>query len=266
MDNRPIAVFDSGVGGLTSISAFKTLLPHEEIIYFGDTARAPYGSKSPDTIRSFSLQIADFLIKQNAKTLVAACNTVSSVALDEIKKEHPGIPVQGIIEPAAEEIASVCNSGNSIGIIGTVLTVRSRSYENALYALKGDLNVHSAACPAFVPLIEEGAIDSETMTEAIHHYLDRFIADNNIDTLVLACTHYPIIRSIIEKCFPALDIIDPSMALARAVKNQLTKNDMLGEKRKTEDIFCASDLSQDFINTMNRLNIKGDFTLRQHRF
>jgi glutamate racemase len=266
MDNRPIAIFDSGVGGLTSISAFKELLPHEEIIYFGDTARTPYGSKSPATICEFSLQIADFLVKQNAKTLVVACNTISSVALGEIKKAHPEVPVQGIIEPAAEEIASICTPDNSIGIIGTMVTVRSRSYENALYALKGNLDVHSTACPAFVPLIEEGATETETMIAAIHHYLDQFITDNKIDTLVLACTHYPIIRNTIEKCFPLLGIIDPSMALARALKNQLIKNDMLGEKRKTEDIFYASDLSQDFINMMNRLKIDGDFSLKQHRF
>ncbi len=266
MDNRPIAIFDSGVGGLTSIRAFKDLLPDEEIVYFGDTARTPYGSKSPSAICEFSLQIADFLVRQNAKILVIACNTISSVAIDEIKKAHRGIPVQGIIEPAAEEIASVCTPENFIGIIGTMVTVRSRAYENALHELKDNLNVHSQACPAFVPLIEEGAIETDAMTSTIHHYLDRFIAENKIDTLVLGCTHYPIIRNTIEKCCPGLNIIDPSMALAQAVKKLLTKNSMLGEKRETNDIFYASDLSQDFISIMNRLMIDGNFSLREHRF
>lgn len=266
MDNRPIGVFDSGVGGLTSINALKSVLPKENIIYFGDTARAPYGSKTPAAICQFSLQIADFLVDQGAKMLVIACNTITSVALAEIKKAHPDIPVQGIIEPAAADIAELCTPDNSIGIIGTMVTTQSRAYENALYAHKGNLNVHSMACPAFVPLIEEGAVESDTMETTVHRYLDNFVANNKIDTLVLGCTHYPIIRSVIDRCSPGLNIIDPSMSLAQAAKKVLEEKDMLADRKTTKNVFYASDLSPDFINMMNRLGIDGNFSVEQHRF
>jgi len=266
MDNRPIGIFDSGVGGLTSIKAFREVLPNENIIYFGDTARAPYGSKSPAVVCRFSLQIADFLVSKGAKILVIACNTITSVALGEIKKAHPDIFVQGIIEPAAEEIASKCTPENSIGIIGTMVTTQSRAYENALYSFKGNLNVHSLACPAFVPLIEEGAIETETMETTVHRYLDNFVGNNKIDTLVLGCTHYPIIKGVIDKCSPGLNIIDPSMALANAAKKALVEKGLESDKKTGKDIFFASDLSPDFINMMNRLGIDGDFAVEQHRF
>ncbi|MCQ2552286.1 MAG: glutamate racemase [Clostridia bacterium] len=267
MDNRPIGVFDSGVGGLTSINALNEVLPDESIIYFGDTARTPYGSKSPRTICEFSLQIADFLEKQGVKMLIIACNTITSVALKEIQKAHPTMLVQGIIEPAAQEVAKVCNKDNSVGIIATMVTTQSRAYENALHALKGDLNVHSQACPAFVPLIEEGAIESETMDTTIHHYLDSFVEQHKIDTLVLGCTHYPIIKKEIEKCCPSIKtIIDPSMALAEAAERMLGIHDMLAEKKTQKNIFYASDLSADFVNMINRLGITGDYRLEQHSF
>ncbi len=266
MDNRPIGVFDSGVGGLTCMSAFKQVLPEENLIYFGDTARAPYGSKTPAAICRFSLQIADFLVSQGAKMLVIACNTITSVALSEIKKAHPDIPVQGIIEPAAEEIANQCTPENSIGVIATMVTTQSRAYENALHTFKGNLNVHSMACPAFVPLIEEGAVESETMEITVHRYLDNFVANNKIDTLVLGCTHYPIIKKMIDRCCPGLNIIDPSMSLAKASEKLLLEKNMLAERKSTKNVFYASDLSPDFINMMNRLGIDGDFSVEQHRF
>lgn len=267
MDNRPIGVFDSGVGGLTSINSFTKILPDENIIYFGDTARAPYGSKSPKAICDFSVQIADFLVEQGAKALVIACNTITSTALVEIKKAHPEVLVQGIIEPSAREIARTCTPENSIGIIGTMVTVSSKAYERALYGIRGDLNVHALACPAFVPLIEEGAVESETMELTIHHYLDNFTKVYNLDTLVLGCTHYPIIRGIIEKLYPQLNIIDPSEALALTTKKLLEEHDMLSDGSvPRKNIFYASDLSADFVNMLNRLGIDGNFAIEQHRF
>ena len=266
MDKRPIGIFDSGVGGLTSIKAVRELMPNESIIYFGDTARAPYGAKTPAAVCEFSLEIADFLVSQGAKILVIACNTITSVALKEIQKAHPDIYVQGIIEPAADEIAKHCNEKNSIGIIGTMVTIQSRAYENALMARNGMLSVHSTACPAFVPLIEEGAIESDTMEMTVHRYLDNFVVNNKIDTLVLGCTHYPIIKNVIDKCCPGLDIIDPSMALAGAAKAALDERCLAAEKKTGKDVFYASDLTPDFINMMNRLGIDGDFSVEQHRF
>lgn len=266
MDKRPIGIFDSGVGGLTSINAVRQVMPNENIIYFGDTARAPYGAKTPADVCRCSLQIADFLVSKGAKILVIACNTITSVALGEIRKAHPDIYVQGIIEPAADEIAARCTEKNSVGVIATMVTTQSRAYENALMQRKGSLNVHSLACPAFVPLIEAGAVESETMEMTIHKYLDDFISMYGIDTLVLGCTHYPIIKGMIDKCCPGLDIIDPSMALATAAKKALEERDLLSDAKTGEDVFYASDLTPDFTGMMDRLGIDGNYRVEEHSF
>ena len=265
MDDRPIGIFDSGVGGLTSINAFSEVLPHESIIYFGDTARAPYGTKSPRTVRAFSVEIADFLVCQGAKMLVAACNTTSSIALDAIRSKQPGMPVQGIIEPCAEKIARECTKDNSIGVIATPVTVASKAYETNIHRINPELSVHALACPAFVPLIESGAYENGGMDSTVQHTLDGFIKDNNIDTLVLGCTHYPIIRGIIEKLYPGLAIIDPSYALAERVKNVLAEEGLAASEWPGRRTFYASDLSQKFLGVIDLLGISGDYVLEQHR-
>ena len=265
MDDRPIGIFDSGVGGRTSINAFSEVLPHESIIYFGDTARAPYGTKSPRTVRAFSVEIADFLVCQGAKMLVAACNTTSSIALDAIRSKQPGMPVQGIIEPCAEKIARECASDNSIGVIATPVTVASKAYETNIHRLNPELNVHALACPAFVPLIESGAYENGDMDTTVQHTLDGFIRENNIDTLVLGCTHYPIIRGIIEKLYPGLTIIDPSYALAERVKSVLEEEGLAASEWPGRRTFYASDLSQKFLGVIDLLGISGDYVLEQHR-
>ena len=264
MDDRPIGIFDSGVGGLTSINAFSEVLPHESIVYFGDTARAPYGTKSPATVRAFSREIADFLVKQGAKILVAACNTSSSIALDAIKEDHPDIPVVGVIKPCAARIAEVCTPENSIGVIATPVTVESGAYEKEIRKLSQELNVHSIGCSAFVPLIESGAFNTPAMDAAIKHTLDEFIRENQVDTLVLGCTHYPIIRPNIEKLFPWLSIIDPSMALAMEVRRILTRYGLLASEWQGSRMFYASDLSSKFLGIIQMLGISGDYVLKQH--
>ena len=265
MDDRPIGIFDSGVGGLTSINAFSEVLPHESIIYFGDTARAPYGTKSPRTVRAFSVEIADFLVCQGAKMLVAACNTTSSIALDAIRNKQPGMPVQGIIEPCTEKIARECTKDNSIGVIATPVTVASKAYETNIHRINPELSVHALACPAFVPLIESGAYENGGMDSTVQHTLDGFIKDNNIDTLVLGCTHYPIIRGIIEKLYPGLAIIDPSYALAERVKSVLAEEGLAASEWPGRRTFYASDLSQKFLGVIDLLGISGDYVLEQHR-
>ena len=265
MDDRPIGIFDSGVGGLTSINAFSEVLPNESIIYFGDTARAPYGTKSPRTVRAFSLEIADFLVCRGAKMLVAACNTTSSIALDAIRAKMPGMPVQGIIEPCAEKIASECTEDNSIGVIATPVTVGSKAYETEIHKLAPGLKVNALACPAFVPLIESGAYENGGMDSTVQHTLDGFIKENNIDTLVLGCTHYPIIRGVIEKLYPGLNIIDPSKALAERVKKVLAENDLSASDWPGKRTFYASDLSQKFLGVIDLLGISGDYVLEQRR-
>ena len=265
MDDGPVGIFDSGVGGLTSINAFSEVLPHESIIYFGDTARAPYGTKSPRTVRAFSVEIADFLVCQGAKMLVAACNTTSATALDAIRAKQPGMPVQGIIEPCAEKIAKECTADNSIGIIATPVTVASKAYETNIHRLAPQLNVHAHACPAFVPLIESGAYENGGMDETVRHTLDDFIRKNDIDTLVLGCTHYPIIRGVIEKLYPGITIIDPSYALAERVKAELEQNRLTASEWPGRRTFYASDLSQKFLAVIDLLGISGDYALEQHR-
>lgn len=254
MDNRPIGFFDSGLGGLTSIPHLFNALPNERVIYFGDTARTPYGSKAVSTIRQYSTQIADFLVSQDVKMLVIACNTISATCLDELRSKIPDIPIVGIINPAADRIASECNQDNRIGIIGTKVTVSSGVYRDRIKKLNPILKVFDKATPAFVPLIEEGIIENEIMDLTIHHYMDDFISQNHIDTLVLGCTHYPIIRKNIERIYPSLNIINPSYeiigSIARILKD---KDNLAGEDNNRENVFYASDLSENFSNMIYKI-------------
>ena len=254
MDNRPIGFFDSGLGGLTSIPHLFKALPDERVIYFGDTARTPYGSKAVSTIKQYSSQIAEFLVSQNVKMLVIACNTISATCLDDLRKQIPGIPIAGIINPAAEKIASSLNENNRIGIIGTKVTVASGVYKDRIKALNPALKVFDKATPAFVPLIEEGITENEIMDLTIHYYMDEFIEKNHIDTLVLGCTHYPLIRKNIERIYPKLDIINPSYEIIHTIKNTLSKeNIMAGRGNEHENVFYASDLSENFSNMIHKV-------------
>lgn len=253
MDNRPIGFFDSGLGGLTCISQLMKTLPQERIIYFGDTARTPYGSKAPSTIMSFSRQIADFLVQMDVKMIVIACNTVSSISLEDLKERYPNIPVVGIIQPAAEKVAEICGQGNNVGIIGTKVTIKSRAHEKLIRELNPDIPIHSVACPALVPLIEEGIIENEIMDLSIQYYLDHFVSYHKLDTLVLGCTHYPLIRPNLEKLYPGLTIINPSEEIITTIEKELIQRNLLTENAVYENIFYASDLSDNFVNMINRI-------------
>lgn len=253
MDNRPIGIFDSGLGGLTCVSPLMKAFPKERIIYFGDTARTPYGSKAPGTIRAFSNQIAEFLVQSNVKMIVIACNTVSATCLDELQNKYPDIPIIGIINPAAITVARKCSCENNIGIIGTKVTIKSGAYENAILGLNSELRIFSAPCPIFVPLIEEGIVQNEIMDLTIRHYLDPYISYNKIDTLVLGCTHYPLIRPNIEKLYPHLDIINPSDEITDIIRNELEARNMFAKVQSGDNTFYASDLSDNFVNMINRI-------------
>lgn len=253
MDNRPIGFFDSGLGGLTCIPPLLSSMPHERIIYYGDTARTPYGSKAPATIRNFSLQIADFLVKRNVKMIVIACNTVSAICLEELRSIYPEIPIIGIIRPAAEKIASSFRVGKPIGIIGTKATIKSKAYERHVSEIMSEIPLYSMACPTFVPLIEEGIIENEIMDLSIKYYMDNFISYFKIDTLVLGCTHYPLIEANIRRLYPKLNIIDPSRELASHVYKHLSNQNMLAKGSDYENTFYASDLSENFINMINKI-------------
>jgi len=252
MDNRPIGFFDSGLGGLTCIPYILREFPGEGIIYFGDTARTPYGSKAPSTIRKFAFEIADFLTgAHDVKMIAIACNTVSAVAADDLRQRYPDVPIVGIISPAAHETANTCTKENRIGVIGTKATIESEAYAKKILGFAPGLHVFSHACPALVPLIEEGIIDNPVMDMTIRYYLDRFIADNDIDTLVLGCTHYPLIRKNIEGLYPGLRIINPSEEMARSVSDALSGPDIHGYNENPDHVFYASDLSENFVNMIN---------------
>jgi len=253
MDNRPIGFFDSGLGGLTCIPHLVRELPEERVVYFGDTARTPYGSKTEATIRNFSLEIAGFLVENNVKMIVIACNTVSSVALFEISEKYPEIPVIGIIQPAADKIVKMCTACDRVGIIGTKATVRSGSYDKALLSLNGNFHFFSEACPVLVPLIEEGIIESDIMDLSIKYYLDGFIEKNEINVIVLGCTHYPLIRRNIEKLYPGLKIIDPSIEIISEIKKTLVEREMFAKGSGLLNTFYASDLSPHFLGMIDRI-------------
>jgi glutamate racemase len=218
-DSRPIGVFDSGIGGLTVVKALQDLLPNENVFYVGDTARLPYGSKSAETVTRYSLEMAGLLVQENAKVVVVACNTASSVALPGLQKSL-SVPVIGVIEPGAR--AAVAATQNShIGVVGTRATIGSGSYEKALRALKADLRVSSRACPLLVPLIEEGLCEDEVTDQVIGRYLEPLVADG-IDTLVLGCTHYPLLTGAIARVLRRqIMIVDSAQNCARAVEQLL---------------------------------------------
>jgi len=253
MDNRPIGFFDSGLGGLTCIPNLFSRLPEERVIYFGDTARTPYGSKAVSTIRHYADQIADFLASQDVKMMVIACNTITATCLEELQARFPQTPIVGIIGPAAEKIAENCDSTNNIGIIATKVTIASDDYNTMIKAKNPALNVYSKATPAFVPLIEEGIVDNDIMDLTIRHYLDDFVAENNLDTLVLGCTHYPIIRKEIMRLYPQLKIVNPSYEIIGRIEEILREKDMLAAGNDRENIFYASDLSENFVNMIQKI-------------
>ena len=251
MDNRAIGFFDSGLGGLTSVPVLKRTLPNEKVLYFGDTARTPYGSKSPDTVCKFSAQIVDYLVSKNVKLIVIACNTVTAMALDMLREKYPEVPIVGVIDPTARRVAAdgVCN----VGIIGTKVTIESGVYAESIHSINPNINTYSLACPAFVPLIEEGIIDNEIMDLTIKYYMDDFVKNNNIDSLILGCTHYPLIAANIKRIYPELKLYNSSAEVISDVVDILTEKDMLAGENDFPDRFYASDLSENFLRMTNTL-------------
>lgn len=218
---KPIGVFDSGIGGLTVVKRIISILPTENIVYFGDTARVPYGSKSNDTVIDYSIQAANFLINKNVKVIVVACNTASAVALSELRKRF-NVPVIGMIEPGAKLALSETKTGR-IGVIGTSTTVNKHAYAEEIKKLNPDVEVFEEACPLFVPLAEEGWIDHKATYLIAEEYLKE-LKKKDIDILVLGCTHYPILSKVLQKVIgPEIKLIDSGIAAARVVKSELER-------------------------------------------
>jgi glutamate racemase len=211
---RPIGVFDSGVGGLTVLSALRKALPREDFLYFGDTARVPYGGKPLPMVRRFAWEIAGFLLREGVKAIVVACNTASSAALPDLA-EDLSVPVFGVLEPAAEEAKAY----GKVGLIGTQATVESRAYERHL-----DL-AWAKACPLFVPLVEEGLWDDPVALLVARHYLEE--APEDLEALILGCTHYPFLKNTLARVLPGVRLIDSAEATARRVARALEREGLL---------------------------------------
>lgn len=248
MNNKAIGIFDSGIGGLTVLRELIKILPDENFIYFGDTARVPYGGKSPELIREYSEQITAFLQKKDVKLVVDACFTSSSIALEHIKDRFSGLDIIGVTEYGARS-AAVVTENRKIGVIGTKTTIKSEAFQKALYDINPEIEVFSKSCPLFVPMIEEGFISGDFIEQIVHYYLDPF-SDRDIDTLLLGCTHYPIIKKTIEQIYGhAFKVVDCGKETALAVRNILTREDRLRKDSVESRLsFYVSDDTESFVS------------------
>jgi glutamate racemase len=219
MNASPIGIFDSGIGGLTVVRAVYERLPHESTVYFGDTARVPYGPKSPETVTRYSLEILDWLLKQRVKAVVIACNTSTAHALETLQKQSP-VPVIGVIEPGARAAAAASTAG-PIGVIGTAGTIASNAYARAIQRARPGARVEQKACPLFVPLVEEGWFEHPAAELIAREYLEP-LRQARVDTLVLGCTHYPLLKPLLQRVMgPEVRLIDSGEETAAAVEQAL---------------------------------------------
>ncbi len=248
--DAPIGVFDSGLGGLTVMREIMRQLPEEHLLYFGDTARVPYGSKSKRTVCRYSRQIVRFLQSRHVKAIVIACNTASALAFDEIRDEID-IPIIGVVEPGAMMAADTTKT-NNIGVIGTESTVKSGIYDKFLHRINPDITVVSKACPLFVPLVEEGLWEDRVTEDIAGRYLHE-LKEYEIDALVLGCTHYPLLRRIIgREMGEQVKLVNPAYETAKSLKVLLTEHDLLrpsgiDDKGPTYDYY-VSDGVEKFIS------------------
>ena len=253
--NAPIGVFDSGVGGLTVAREIMRQIPDERIVYFGDTARVPYGSKSPNTIIRYSRQIIRFLRTKNVKAIVVACNTASAFALETIKPELD-IPIIGVVKPGAKVAARTTENGK-IGVIGTEGTIRSEIYTKTIHREYKDAQVMGRACPLFVPLVEEGWIKDPVTVAVAERYLQPF-KESDIDTLILGCTHYPLLRSTVREIMgEGVNLVNPAyetaVELRRLLAEQGIANDGKAQDGEEKYQFYVSDGAEKFKHFANSI-------------
>ena len=250
MNNRPIGVFDSGVGGLTVVSALLQNIPSETIYYVGDTARVPYGNKSQERIQQYSKEIVDWLIQKNCKMIIVACNTASSLAIDYLKSKF-SLPIVGVINPGAHQALSVTKS-QTIGIIGTEATIQSNAYGNKLKILDSKVKIINQACPLFVPLVEEGLVEGEIPTLIAKSYLGDF-KNKDVDTVILGCTHYPILGKIIQDVLgERINLVDSGRATAKVVLERLSKDKILSNRSEGELYSFVTDSTESFKKAITR--------------
>lgn len=246
MSENAIGIFDSGIGGLTVFKELRRRLPNERIIYFGDTARIPYGTKSKKLVQQYALENAAFLMQHNVKMIVVACNTASAMAID-ILRERLDVPVIGVVLPGA--MAALRQTRNkTIGVIGTAATIKSNAYANKLKDnSSGAIATYAEACPLLVPIVEEGWLDGEITQMVLQKYLNKLLK-KDIDTLILGCTHYPLLKTTLQQIVGAeVKLVDSGSETARFVEEKLEQNQLQNkEKNKQDDLFFVSDIPQKF--------------------
>lgn len=244
--NLPIGVFDSGVGGLTVVRALMNRLPDENIVYFGDTARVPYGVKSVDTIRLYASEIVDFLLGKKVKAFVIACNSIAAVAGHEVRAQVPDYPVFDVISAGSKAAARTTKNGK-VGVIATMATVNSKAYTRMISERNPEIEVISKACPLLVPLVEEGWFEDEITRLTVRKYLKDVLA-KNIDTLVLGCTHYPLIQKVLQEEARGCELVDSAITTAEDTAIELEKLDLLndGTGVKGDYSFFVSDIPARF--------------------
>jgi glutamate racemase len=249
---KNIGVFDSGVGGLTVVKELMKLLPRETIIYFGDTARVPYGNKSAATVTKYSLQNARFLLQQDIKLLVVACNTASALSLAALQENFPGLPIIGVIEPGVNAALKTTKS-KKVGVVGTMATISSQAYNRLLTAKSHDMQVYGQACPLFVPLVEEGWVHKKVTSLIAAEYLSG-MKRLGIDTLILGCTHYPLLKKIIGQVMgKKVKLVDSAQEAAREVQQILESKDLAVTKGIGNCLFYVSDIPDKFITVGQQL-------------
>jgi len=249
--SAPIGVFDSGIGGLTVVKELERQLPNERIIYFGDTARVPYGPKSPETVQRYSREIADWLVGEGVKVIVIACNTATAHALPMLR-EYVNVPVIGVVEPGAR--AAMRNTtSNVVGVIGTAGTIASGAYERAIHAIEPRAVVIARACPLFVPLVEEGWVDRDATRLIAREYLEP-LAEAQVDTIVLGCTHYPLLAPLLAKiALPGVRLIDSAAETAAETRRTLIQRNLVAPSNGTPaHRYVASDDAEHFLRVGQR--------------
>jgi glutamate racemase len=253
MQNRPIGIFDSGVGGLTVLKQIEKVLPGENIVYFGDTARVPYGNKSKQTIVKFSRENILFLLKKKVKLVVVACNSSSALALRELRAAF-SLPIIGVIEAGATQAVKK-SLNKKVGVIGTKATISSKSYDKQIRKIDKSLMVYSKSCPLFVPLVEEAVLKGKIVNEAMKMYLDYF-RKKGVDTIILGCTHYPLLKGQIARFLKSALIIDSAEEVAKHTKKILfTRGWLNNSKKASRKDFYLSDKTEEF-SKLARLFLK----------
>jgi glutamate racemase len=242
---KPIGVFDSGVGGLTVLKEIKKRLPKENLIYLGDNARCPYGSKSVEKIKSISIENSNFLLNFDVKMIVVACNTASAVALDTLRSNFD-IPVVGVINAGVKKAVEITKN-KKIGVIGTRQTISSKSHKKLIKCIDPKIRVFTKPTPLFAPVVEEGLINKKSTKMIIKENLNYF-KKNNVDTLILGCTHYPLLKEIINEYLEDVNLVDPSEETSLEIKQKLLEEDMLNKEPNVSNKIFVTDHPLNFIN------------------